>query len=263
MSARTARVGRQVPTYLLLTLLAAVLCTPLLWMISTSLKVPGTEFTFPPELIPAQPRWANYVDIWSAQPMLRLTRNSVAVTILATVGTLLSSSMVAFGFAWIRFPGRGFLFSMMLATMMLPGIVTLIPSFLLFRELRWIDTFLPLIVPYWLGWPFYVFLIRQYFLTLPYELVEAARVDGAGYIRIYWQIMLPLAGPALGSVAIFSFVYHWNDFLHPLIYINSPQLRTLALGMRFFIGESTAQWSLLMTGSVLMLVPVLAVFFSA
>jgi multiple sugar transport system permease protein len=263
LSARGQRSIGLVATYLYLTAIAALLCFPLLWMISTSLKVPGTEFEFPPRLIPPVPQWSNYVAIWSVQPMLVLLRNSLTVALLATGGTLVTSSMVAFGFAWMRFPGRSVLFTMMLGTMMLPGIVTLVPSFLLFRELGWVDTYLPLIVPYWMAWPFFVFLIRQFYLTLPYELIEAARVDGAGYVRIWWQVMLPLTGPALAAVAIFSFVHHWNDFLPPLIYLNSPQLRTLALGLRFFLSEAQSQWSMLMTASVIMLVPVLAVFFSA
>ena len=257
------RVVRRALVYLLLVAIAAIKCLPLFWMISTSLKRPGMEFVFPPEWIPNPANWQNYVDVWTVFPIDVYGRNSFFVTTLATLGTVLSASLVAFGFAWMRFKGRDFWFTVLLSTMMLPTIVTLIPNFILYRTLGWIDTLYPLIVPYWFGGAFSVFLIRQFFLTLPYELVEAALVDGAGHIRIYWQIMLPLAGPSLAAVSIFSFVSHWNDFMHPLIYTSSPDLRTLALGLRFFLGEYTTQWSMLMAASVVMLIPVLIIFFSA
>jgi multiple sugar transport system permease protein len=258
-----ARSVHRAPLYLLLGAIAALKCFPLLWMISTSLKTPGLEFVYPPEWIPNPVEWGNYVRVWTEFPMAIYARNSFGVTVLATLGTVLSASVVAFGFAWMRFVGRDFWFTVLLSTMMLPEIVTLIPRFILFGTLGWIDTLYPLIVPYWFGGAFSVFLIRQFFLTLPYELVEAAIVDGASYLRIYWQIMLPLAGPSVAAVSIFSFVAHWNDFLHPLIYTNSPELRTLALGLRFFLGEHTSQWSMLMAASVVMLLPVLMLFFSA
>ena len=254
---------RDALVYGLLITIAAVKCLPLFWMISTSLKGPGMEFVYPPQWIPNPIAWSNYVEVWSIHPIHIYGLNSFTVTFLSVIGTLLSASLVAFGFAWIRFAGRDFWFTVLLSTMMLPGIVTLIPTFILFRTLGWMDTLYPLIVPYWFGGAFSVFLIRQYFLTLPYELVEAALVDGAGHIRIYWQIMLPLAGPALAAVGIFSFVSHWNDFMHPLIYINSPHLRTLALGLRYFLGEHSSNWGHLMAASVVMLIPVLVVFFSA
>jgi ABC-type glycerol-3-phosphate transport system permease component len=243
---------------------ALVSIFPLVWMASTSLKIPGMEFTFPPELIPNPIAWSNYTAIWSMARYDLYVRNSFAVTLLATAGTVLSASLVAYGFARLRFFGRDFWFLVLLSTLMLPDIVTLIPRFILFRQLGWYDTLLPLIVPAWFGGgAFYVFLIRQYYLTLPYELEEAARVDGAGTFYIYARIMLPLSGPALAAVVVFSFVSHWNDFLGPLIFTQSPETRTLALGLRSFLGQYKSAWNMLMVGSVLMLVPVLALYFAA
>jgi len=243
---------------------AVVSIFPLVWMISTSLKMSGLEFTFPPELIPDPVAWSNYTQIWTMARYDLYMRNSFAVTLLATVGTMLSASLVAYGFARLRFFGRDFWFVVLLSTLMLPDIVTLIPRFILFRLLGWYDTLLPLIVPAWFGGgAFYVFLIRQYYLTLPYELEEAARVDGAGTLYIYGRIMLPLSGPVLAAVVVFSFVSNWNDFLGPLIFTQSPETRTLALGLRSFLGQYKSAWNMLMVGSVLMLVPVLALFFTA
>ncbi len=243
-----------------------VICfIPLGWMLSTSLKMPGTEFTFPPELIPRPVVWSNYLDAVTrpGHPFFLYTRNSVVITLAATLGTVLTSSFVAFGFARIRFRGRDFWFIVLLSTLMLPDVVRLIPSFILFKLLGWIDTLLPLIVPFWFGVnAFYVFLIRQYFRTIPLELDEAALMDGAAYVRIYWQVILPISGPVLGAVTIFSVLSHWNDFLGPLIYTNSVDLRTLALGLRFFMSRTGTDWNLLMAASILMLAPILALFFS-
>ena len=222
--------------YSLLAIGGVICFIPLGWMLSTSLKLPGTEFTFPPDLIPRPVIWSNYVDAVTrpGHPFFLYARNSVVITLSATFGTVLTSSFVAFGFARIRFRGRDFWFIILLSTLMLPDVVRLIPSFILFKLLGWIDTLLPLIVPFWFGVnAFYVFLIRQYFRTIPLELDEAALMDGASYLRIYWQVLLPISGPVLGAVTIFSVLSHWNDFLGPLIYTNSVDLRTLALGLRF------------------------------
>ena len=234
-------------------------------MLSTSLKMPGTEFIFPPNLIPRPVVWSNYIDAVTrpGHPFFLYARNSVVITLTATFGTVLTSSFVAFGFARIRFRGRDFWFIVLLSTLMLPDVVRLIPSFILFRILGWIDTLLPLIVPFWFGVnAFYVFLIRQYFRTIPLELDEAALMDGATYVRIYWQVVLPISGPVLGAVTIFSVLSHWNDFLGPLIYTNSVDLRTLALGLRFFMSRTGTDWNQLMAASILMLAPILALFFS-
>lgn len=258
--------------YGLLMVIGVISSVPLLWMIATSLKEKGKEFRFPPELIPIPPVWENYIDVWPVTSLHLFFINSVFITVTATIGTVITASMVAFGFARIQFPGRNVLFVLMLSTMMLPEIVTLVPQFVLFRILDWIDTPMPLIVPFWFGGgAFYIFLIRQFMLQLPKELDEAAFADGASYFRIYWNIVLPLAGPALATVAIFSVVARWNDFLGPLIFLNSEKWRPLALALRaFLVGEQGGgitggipRWNLLMAASTVMLIPILILFFSA
>jgi multiple sugar transport system permease protein len=237
---------------------------PLYWLLITSLRPQGAEFTYPPQWIPNKFEFSNYLYVMQRAPFLRYTWNSSLVTALATSGTLVSGSMAAYAFARLRFTGRNFWFSVMLSTMMLPFVVTMIPQFLLFRTFGWINTLRPLIVPYWFGaGSFYIFLMRQFFLTLPTEMEDAARVDGAGRFRIYLQLVLPLSGPALASVIVFSFIDHWNDFLGPLIYTNKVEQRTLALGLRYFANEAITRFNLIMAGSALMLVPVLIVFFLA
>jgi multiple sugar transport system permease protein len=250
--------------YVLLTTIGLLMLTPLLWMISTSLKPRGLEFVFPPQWIPDPIVWANYYEAVTIVPFGTFLLNTVTVTFFSTVGSLLSASMVAFGFARIPFPGRRILFVVLLSTLMLPYVVTLIPSFLLFKSLRWLDTFLPLIVPSFFGGsPFFIFLIRQFYATIPMDLDEAAEMDGAGYLRIWWSVLLPLCRPVLATVVIFSFLWNWNDFLGPLIYLNSTEKFTLALGLAGFRSLHNSRWNLLMAASTLMLVPVLVVFFVA
>jgi multiple sugar transport system permease protein len=175
---------------------------------------------------------------------------------------VLSSSLVAYGFARLRFPGKDRLFILLLATMMLPGIITMIPSYIGFRYLHWIDTFYPLIVPSFFAGAFNVFLLRQFFMTLPRELDEAAMLDGASYFQIYWNILMPLSKPALITVGLFAFVYSWKDFMGPLIYLNSTENNTLELGLRTFDTIRGTDWNLLMAGSVMVLIPLLIMFFA-
>ena len=243
---------------------AAVGLFPLYWTWMVSLRPDGWEFTFPPQWLPNSFLWVNYVRAWNSGPFLIYTRNSLLVTILGTIGTLLTGSLSAFGFSRLRFAGRDLVFGLVLSTMMLPAWVTIIPTFIIFRTLHWIDTLRPLYVPSWFGGgAFYIFLLRQFFLSLPVEMEEAARVDGASSLRIYWQIIMPLSGPALASVAIFSFINHWNDFMGPLIFTNSVQSRTLALGLRFFRNEYTTSVNLMMCAALFMVIPVLILFFAA
>ncbi len=237
---------------------------PFVWMISTSLKVDGQEIAMPPQWIPDPVVWSNYVRAMTASPMLWYLRNTLIVSVTATVLGVLTASLAGYAFARLRFPGRNILFSLCLSTLMLPGIVTLIPEFLLFRYLNWINTFLPLIVPWSLGGhALGIFLFRQYALTIPYDFDEAARVDGAGALRIWWSIIVPLSGPVLATLAILAFIHHWNDFLRPLVFLQERDLRTLAIGLRLFRGEFLVQWNLLMAASTLMLLPILALFFAA
>jgi len=269
MTTRTATwpqvrtVIRHLLTHVLLLGISTTMMIPLAWLISTSLKGRGLEFVFPPQWIPDPIVWRNYWEALTILPFHLFLRNTLFITIAATTGSLLSASMVAFGFARIRFPGRDFLFAVLLSTMMLPYVVTLIPTFLLFKFLHWLDTFLPLTVPAFFGDAFFIFLVRQFYMTIPIELDEAARIDGASYFRIWWSLMVPLSKPVLATVAIFSFIWNWNDFMGPLIFINSLENRTLALGLASFRSMHTARWNLLMAASTVMLIPVLIVFFTA
>lgn len=237
---------------------------PLVWLIRSSLMSDGQIFTSPPDWIPDPWAFRNFRDLFAAQPFALYFINSAIIVILNIVGTLLSCSLAAFSFARTRWRGRDLVFVLTLTTLMLPYAVTLIPTFLMWRSLGGIDTFLPLTVPSFFGAGisagFYIFLLRQFFLGIPYELDEAAYVDGASPWRVYWQIILPLAKPALAVVAVFTFVNTWNDFLGPLIYLNSQEKFTIAVGLAGFSGAYTGQWSLLMAGATLALLPVLGVF---
>jgi ABC-type glycerol-3-phosphate transport system permease component len=245
---------------------SVVMLIPFVWLLSTSLKIRGTEFTFPPVWIPRPPVWKNYYTAFfdSGLPFPRFLLNTAIITGASMVGTLFSASLAGFGFARMRFPGRDKLFILVLSTLMLPEIVTQIPSYLLFRLFGWIDTFLPLIVPTFLGGSaFNIFLFRQFFMSIPYELDEAARIDGAGTLQIYLRVILPLSRPVLSTVAIFTFLGSWNSFMGPLIYLNSLENMTLAVGLRAFQGLRGTEWNLMMAAAAIMMVPVLIVFFVA
>jgi ABC-type glycerol-3-phosphate transport system permease component len=241
-----------------------VLLAPLAWLLSTSLKETGREFEYPPRWIPNPVVWSNYREALTGLPFHLFLRNTVVIEAATLAGTLLTASLVAFAFARLRYPGRDFWFIVLISTMMLPGVVTLVPHYVIFKTLGWIDTLLPLTVPAWFGGsPFYIFLIRQFFLTIPLELDEAARVDGASSLRIYAWILMPLSGPVLAAVAIFSFVSNWNAFLEPLIYLNSTNNFTLALGLRLFQTQYTGEWNLMMAAATTMIVPIIALFLVA
>jgi ABC-type glycerol-3-phosphate transport system permease component len=258
-------------TYLVLLAGASLLLVPLVWTISTSLKPLALVFVYPPQWIPNPPRWGNYAEVFARVPYGRFFLNTVVITAATLVGTVLSSSLVAYGFARLRFPGRDVLFLALLSTMMLPFTVYMIPQFVLFRTLGWLNTPLPLIVPpFFGGGAFYIFLLRQFFMRVPPEMDEAATIDGCGYLGIYARILVPLSLPAHGVVAIFSFLAAWNDFLAPLLYLNTEDHFTLALGLDFFrgMGLSTGgmlnvEWHLLMAASVMMMLPCIVVFFFA
>jgi ABC-type glycerol-3-phosphate transport system permease component len=245
-----------------LLILVAISIVPLIYMVSTSLKPNGTEYELPIRWIPERLAWENYTAALTAVPTLTFLKNTLIVTVVSIIGEVLTSSLAAYGFARLRFPGRNFLFMLMLSTLMLPFFVILIPLFILFRTLGWIDTLLPLTIPAFFGGsPLYIFFLRQFFLTLPRELDEAARVDGAGFFRIWWSIILPVSKPALITVAILSLVFHWNDFTGPLIILNSQQNFTLALGIRLFRDQYTTYFNQTMAFATLMTAPILIVFF--
>lgn len=263
---KSSKARRRIGHFLLHIVLIALGITflmPLAWIASTSLKAPGQVFITPIEWIPTTPHWSNYAEVFQRLPFARFILNSLFVTFMGTLGSVLSSTMVAYGLARIRWPGRDIIFVVLIATMMLPGIVTLIPVFIIFKTINWIGTFYPLWVPAWFGLAFYIFLIRQYMLTLPIELDEAAKIDGASNFRILWQIIAPLCGPAIAAVAIFSFIFHYNDFMHPLIYLTKNEMFTLPLGLLWFQGRFGNFWHLVMAASMITIIPVISLFFLA
>ncbi|MFN8491438.1 MAG: carbohydrate ABC transporter permease [Caldilineaceae bacterium] len=258
----TQKIIWQAAVYALLVSLAMVFATPLIWLLSTSLKGDAQMAAWPPVWLPTPLHWDNFSLAWTSGNFGLYFLNTTLITVLATLGQLITASMAAFGFARLRFPARDFLFGLLLATLMLPYVVTLIPTYILFKNLGWLDSFKPLIVPaYFGGGAFYIFLLRQFFKTLPPEIFEQAIIDGASSYRIYWQILLPLSKPALSTVAIFGFMQHWNDFLGPLIYLNSPEKFTLTLGLRRFMSLTEVHFQEMMAMALLMTLPVLLVFF--
>jgi ABC-type glycerol-3-phosphate transport system permease component len=254
--------------YILAIIGALAFSLPFFWTVSSSLKPISEIYRFPPTLWPSDIRWTNYSDVFRLAPFARFIWNTVIITALAMLGQVLSASAVAYGFARFRFPGRDQLFFLVLSTMMLPWQVTIVPTFLLFRYLGWINTFLPLIVPsYFGGGAFFIFLLRQFFLTIPKDLDEAAKLDGASSARIFWNIILPLSKPALATVAIFAFLEHWNEFIGPLIFLNSTEKFTLSIGLRYFMvnpfESDEPREAILMAASLIVALPPLLLFFMA
>lgn len=250
--------------WLILLLGSVIMLLPIAWMVSTSLKVPAQIFLFPPEWIPNPFAWQNYPESMTAMPFVRYVANTLFITVMNMAGVLLSSSLAAYAFARLRFPGREQLFWLLMSTLMLPQAVVLIPRYIEFRQLNWIDTWYPLIVPNFfaagLGGAFFIFLLRQFFRGIPRELSDAAKVDGASEFRIYWQLIMPLSQPAIMVVLIFTFLDNWNNFLEPLIILSTPDNYTVALGLAAFRGLFTTQWHLLMAASTIMILPVVTLF---
>lgn len=233
---------------------------PLLWMASSSLKTPGQIFRFPPTIVPWPPQFRNYPQLFKELPFLQYFRNTLIITVPSVIGQVISSSFAAYGFSRVRWPGRNIVFVVVLATLMLPFTVTMIPLYIMFRQLGWVGTFAPLIVPNFFTSAFDIFLFRQFFLGLPGELTDAARVDGASHFRIYWQMIIPLSKPVFATVAIFEFLYNWNDFLGPLIYLQNNNQYTMSLALNDFQARTNPEPHLLMVASTLMIVPIVLVF---
>ncbi len=246
---------------------AIIFAAPFIWLVSSSLKEPAKIWVFPPQLFPNPIRWANYTEALTAAPFARYTLNTLIIVIGNEAGTLLTCSLAAYGFAKMRFKGREVVFTILLSSIMLPWMVTMIPKYIMFRYLGWLNSFLPLIVPSWFAAGpssvFYIFLLRQFFRTIPKDFIDAARIDGAHEFAIFWRIMIPLIKPALTVVAIFTFLYHWNDFLAPLIYLTAPQNYTLSVGLAAFKGLYQTNWNYLMAASTVTVIPVLILFFAA
>lgn len=245
-----------------------LMMVPFLWMISTSLKTRAEVFATPPALIPAQPRWENYTEMWSALPFASFFVNSLKLAVLNTAGQLISCSMAAYAFAVLRFRFRGPLFAILLVTLIIPFQVVLVPNFILYRMLphpfsssgNWIGTQEPLWVGAFFGAAFGTFLLRQFFLAVPRELGDAARVDGANPWQIYRHIYLPLARPALATLAIFTFMWTWNDFINPIIYLRDIPSFTLTAGLSLFQGQYVGKWPLLMAGALVSVIPMIVLF---
>ncbi|OWR29572.1 sugar ABC transporter ATP-binding protein [Saccharibacillus sp. O23] len=247
--------------YIMLALITVLFIGPFLWLIRSSLMDLSQIFTMPPEWIPRPVHWDNFSRAMTVLPFGTYFTNTLIITVAVMVGTVLSSSVAAFGFSRVEWPGRNIVFAILMSAMMLPGAVTLIPSFLGWQALGFYDTFYPLIVPaYFGGGIFNIFLLRQFYLTIPRDFDEAAFVDGASYFRIYLSIIFPLSRSAIIVVALFCFLASWNDFMGPLIYLKSEDLFTLALGLQMFQGTYTAQWDLLMAASAVVVLPCVVVF---
>jgi ABC-type glycerol-3-phosphate transport system permease component len=234
---------------------------PFLWLLSTSLKPDHQVFVFPPVWMPNPIKWVNYPKAVNYIPFFVYLRNTFVICVVSSIGAVLSCSLSAYGFSRIRWPGRDVLFTVMLSTMMVPFQVRMIPLFLTFRRLGLVNTYGPLTIPAFFGVAFFIFLLRQFFMTIPLELSDAAKVDGCSESGIYWRIILPLAKPALAVVALFQFIGSWHDFLGPLIYLNRRSMFTLSLGLRQFQTEHGAEWTFLMAASTLTILPIIILFF--
>ena len=243
---------------------AIIFVLPFLWMLSTSFKAPNEIFIFPPKWIPDTLHFENYTEALALAPFDLYLKNTLFVTLNNVLGNLISCTLAAYAFARLRARGKNVLFLLMLATLMLPYWVTLIPQYVLFSSIGWTNSFLPLTVPPWFGWPFFIFLLRQFFMTLPRELEEAARLDGASTLGILWHIIVPLSKPALATVAVLAFIGNWNNFLGPLIYLRDEDLHTLAIAVQRFRGAyGNLYYHYMMAVSVLVVIPVISIFFIA
>lgn len=249
--------------HIVLIFLGVIFATPFFWLVSTSLKPTSQIFKLPPEWIPNPVMWSNYPEALTFIPFFRYMGNTFYVALFNVIALSISSSFVAYGFARINWPGRNFIFGVLLSTLMIPYAVTLIPTFLIFRRIGWVGTYNPLTVPAIFADAFSVFLLRQFYMTIPTALSEAARIDGASEFGIYGRIVLPLSKPALATVALFTFMRHWNDLLGPLIYLSDKDTYTLALGMNGFFSRAGTEWALLMAASTVMIMPIIILFFFA
>jgi len=244
---------------------ATVIMVPFFWMISTSLKQAGEVYLMPPIWIPSDPQWVNFVTAWTRLNFSLYASNTFLIVSTVMLGTLFSASFAAYGFARLRAPGRDFIFMLLLATLMLPGAVTLVPTYLMFNKIGWVNTFLPLIAPAFFGNAFYVFLMRQFYITIPRELEESAMMDGATIYQIWWHIMLPLSGPVLATIAVFTFVGTYNDFFTPLIYLSDDTMHTIAVALTYFQGSAKIgpKMHLMMAAVSISVIPPLVLFLFA
>ena len=262
---RLPEVATKTAIYSVLILNALLMIFPLVWMVSTSLKLPGKQLVFPPQFIPDPVVFDNFVELFTRAPMWTYLYNSVKISVLSTIGISLSSALAAFAFARMRFRGKEILFTILLATLMIPGQVTIIPTFTIMKSLNWINTQNPLIVPNFFGGAFQVFLLRQFYRTIPQDLIDAAKMDGAGFLRIFWTIFIPLGMPALATVAVLSFLGAWNDLFTPLIFLNSQDQMPVSLGLMYLrgrAGTTGGRMGVLMGGALIGTLPMLLLYFA-
>ena len=258
----TSAIVRKVLLYVLLIIIGIIMVVPFLWMISTSLKEQYDTVKIPPVWIPNPPRWQNYVDLFTQQPMLQFMLNTIKIVFFVVLGQLFFSSLAAYSFARIKFKGRTVMFFFYIATLMGPGQVTMIPTYLMFAKVGLVDNHIVLILPAFFS-AFGVFLLRQFFMSLPKELEEAAEIDGCNPFTTYYRIMLPLIVPAMLTLGVFTLMNTWNDYMGPLIYLTTPEKYTMTLGIAYFKGVYTTQWNLVMAGSVLSVIPILVAYLCA
>jgi multiple sugar transport system permease protein len=247
--------------YLIASFVALAFVFPLYWMVTTSLKTDVEIFMVPPTLFPLDPQWQNYPAATQYIPFWQYMFNTLVICALTIIGTVISCSLIAYGFARVHWPGRNVVFIIYLSTIMLPAQVTMIPLYIVFRQMGWVGTMWPLVAPAFFGNVLYVFLLRQFFMTIPNELTDAARIDGANELGIFWRIMLPLLKPALATVALFTFVATYRDFLGPLIYLTEQNQWTISLGLKMFQNMYGAQWQLMMAAATLTMIPTMILFF--
>jgi len=254
---------RRAFAYIFLTALAIGFAVPFLWLISTSLKPPPQIFKLPPQWIPNPFVWQNYYKAVTAIPFFLYLKNTLYIALFNVIASVISCSMVAYGFSIVKWPGRDTLFMVVIATLMIPYVVLLIPTFIIFKNLGWINTPHPLTVPALFGSAFFIFLLRQFYLSIPEDLTDAARIDGANDLQIYWNIVLRLSRPALMVVALFTFMWNWNDFLGPMLLLHKPEMMTAPLALVAFQGSSRVapKYSMLFAGSVLSTLPLIILFF--
>lgn len=255
------KIIREVIAHIILFTAGVSFVLPFIWMISTSLKGQTQVLAWPPQWIPRPVLWSNYLEAVTTVPFFIYLKNTIVIALWNVLGIMISCPLVAYGLSRIRWPGRDFLFILVLSTMMLPYEVTMIPLFMIFNQLGWIGSYKPLIIPAFFGGPFFIFLLRQFFMSIPTELSDAATIDGASEIEIMLFLILPLSKPALATVGLFTFIANWQDFLAPLIYIRDESQYTLSLGLQSFLGLHSADWSRLMAASTLMVLPIVLIFF--
>jgi ABC-type glycerol-3-phosphate transport system permease component len=255
---------KNLTVFLVLILLAVIMVVvPIGWMLLTALKERQQIFVWPPVYWPDPVRWQNFSDVLTQLPFVRFAFNSLIISLANIVGRVLSCSIVAFSFARMNFPGKNFLFLLLLSTLMIPGQITLLPQFALFQKLGWVGSYLPLIVPSFFGNAFFIFLMRQYIMTIPRDLDDAARIDGASTWDVFFRIIMPLCVPPLVVISVLTFLWTWNEFLHPLIYISNYEDYTIQLGLNMLKGRYNIQWNLIMAGSLIAVVPCVLIYFVA